>query len=203
MKNKEKNGIIGEMINYTKKWWLLGCHRRAERFYSVTRNTRRTLIDQVAFIEGYTEGNKIYKGLMHKYNPFVRFRLSHIIWWKKEYGEEELRIKRNTYHDIYEVCMREGYIVREKHKQDEKEVEFPTTSNPKAYNIRGFPLGYFQGLGKTHDKVWFAIGAIIVALIGSSLFNKYVKSEPSQPIINVAPTISTPDVNPIINVYPK
>ena len=203
MKNKEKGGIISKMINYTKKWWLLGCHRRAEKFYSVTRNSSRSLIAENFFIEGGKEGDKNYKGLIHKYNPFIRFRLSHLIFWEKEYSEEQLRVKKHIYYNLYEICVKEGYITKEKHKKDGKEVEYPTVANDKAYNISGFFPGYFSGLFLTYNKVWIAIGALIVALIGSRFF---IDNQP-QIIINPSTntSVTPPEINvsPVINVYPK
>jgi|GEM_PF-3119785 len=185
------------MINYTKKWWLLGCHRRAERLYSTngSNDGHRVLISQQLFIDGHAE----HKGLIHKYNPLVRFRFSHLIFWRKEYNEYQLKVKRNTYNHIYEVCIKEGYITKD------EGTGFPTVANGKAYNIHGFPLGYFTGLFSTYDKVWLAIGALIIALIGSSLIaNVFTKKETSAvPTVQVYPTITSPNVNPVINVYPN
>lgn len=192
------------MINYTKKWWLLGCHGRAERLYSTrgSNDGNRVLISQSLFIDGYGED----KGLIHKSNAFARVRFSKLIFWKEEYSAEQLKVKRHTYNHIYEVCVREGYITKEKVKRieygKEIEVQYPTVSNPKAYNIRGFPFGFFNGLAKTYDKVTLAIVSITIAIIGSSyIANKLAKKDntPPTPIIN---NFSTPDINPTINVYP-
>ncbi len=184
-------------VNYTKKWWLLGCHRRAERLYSTrgSNDGTRVLISQNLFINGHKE----HAGLIHKYNPFVRFRFSYLIFWRNEYSEEQLKVKRQAYHTIYEVCVQEGYITKEKVQQPNGEVlEFPTVANPKAYNIAGFP-GYLQGLFTTYDKVSLAIGAFIVALMGSSVLASILtKDDGLAPVINIA----TPEVRPEVNVYP-
>ena len=202
MTSNRKYGTIQNMINYTKKWWLLGCHYRAERVCSTkgSNDGNRVLVSKNLFIEGDTIGNK---GLIHKYNSYVRFRFSYLIFWKKEYNEVQLKLKRFTYNNVYDICKKEGYITTDQGKQGDNLIDFPTVINPKAYNIRGFPLGYFQGLAKNYDKMWLAVGAIIVALIGSSLLtNRFNKAdEPIQmPIVN---NITTPDVNPIINIYPN
>lgn len=151
------------MINYTKKWWLLGCLRRAEKIHS-TRGSNtgdRVLISQAFFIKGDTE----WPGLAHKYNPYVRFRLSRLIFWKKEYDEFKIKEKINEYNDIYEVCFQEGYIGKDQH------TNFPSVSTSSAYRIRGFPLGYFQGLFSEYEKVTTTlitiIGLIISFLVGT------------------------------------
>jgi hypothetical protein len=156
------------MINYTKKWWLLGCHRRAERLYSIngSNDGKRVLISPGLFIDG---NGAEHKGLKHKYSPLVRFRFSHLIFWKREYNEEQLKIKRHAYYELYNICAGEKYITPEKTNPND-EISYPTVSNPKAYNISGFPIGYFQGLFRTYNNFWLAVGALIVALIGSSLF---------------------------------
>lgn len=193
------------MINYTKKWWLLGCHRRAEKIYSTrgSNDGNLVLISQTLFIDGKDRD----KGLIHKYNQFVRFRFSHLIFWKKEYNEEQLKIKRNTYNYIYRICELEGYITKDKGGQGEVIMDFPTVSNAKAYNISGFPLGYFQGLFATYDKVWLAVGAFIIAVIGSSFFaGMFIKKDQTSvaPVINISiPESKPPNFNPIINVYPN
>ena len=168
MTSKQKNITIRGMINYTKKWWLLGCHRRAERLYSTngSNDGTRVLVSPGLFIDG---NGAEHKGLKHKYNRLVRFRLSHLIFWKKEYGEERLKMKRHEYYELYNICVGEKYITAEKISPDNN-ISYPTVSNPKAYNISGFPMGYFQGLFKTYNKFWFAIGALIIAIIGSSFF---------------------------------
>ncbi|MBI3251507.1 MAG: hypothetical protein HYZ62_01190 [Candidatus Andersenbacteria bacterium] len=188
------------MVFYTKKWWLLGCHARAERKHSTngSHDGSMVFISKDFFMNGRGE----YNGLMHKYNPYVRFRPSHLIFWKKEFSDERLKINKYVYNEIYKVCLEHGYITVEKGDDGNN---YPTVSNAKAYGIRGFPLGYFQGLGKNYDKVWFAIGAILVALIGSSMvanvFSKKVTLPPT-PIVNNITIPDIPDVNPIINVYP-
>lgn len=167
-----KFGIIRAMINYTKKWWLLGCHRRAERHISTTGSNDggRVLISQDYFINGLGE----HKGLINKFSPYVRFRLSWFLFWEKEYSDAKLKIKRHAYNDLYEVCVREGYISKEKVEV----TEFPTVANDKAYNISGFPFGYLQGLFQTYDKVWWAVITIVVALIGSAYFaSKFTKAD--------------------------
>lgn len=161
-------GRIRGMINYTKKWWLLGCYRRAERIHS-TRGSNTgspVLLSQKFFIEGNSED---WKGLANKFNPYVRFRFSHFIQWKPEYSEEQLRVKRNNYHDIYEVCVSEGYIT--KHEG----TGWPTVSNKQAYTIRGFPLGYFQGLLSQYDKVTttlITLMGLLISFIVGALFGK-------------------------------
>ena len=192
------------MINYTKKWWLLGCHARAEEIYSTrgSNDGSRVVISQHLFINGDDKENK---GLIHKYSPFVRLRFAKLLFWKEEYNEEQLKKKRFTYNRIYDVCVIEGYIRKEKVKKvisgEEHEFEIPTTANPKAYNIQGFP-GYFNGLAKTYDKVAIAVISVLVAIIGSQFIaNRLAKKDEPKPtpIIN---NITTPDVNPVINVYP-
>ena len=104
------------MTLYTKKWWLLGCHRRAERIHS-TRGSNTgvpVLISQDFFIKGNPQNPEWLKGLANKYNPYVRFRLSYLLCWKCEYDKEKLKIKTNEYWDIYEVCVQEGYISKHK-----------------------------------------------------------------------------------------
>lgn len=201
MTSKQENTMIRGMINYTKKWWLLGCHRRAERFFSTngSNDGGRVLLSPDLFIDG---NGVEHKGLKHKYNSFVRFRLSHLIFWKKEYSEEQLKMKRHEYYELYNICAGEKYITAEK-VEKVNDVSYPTVSNPKAYNIGGFPIGYFQGLFKTYNKFWFAIGALIIAIIGSSLF-----IGDDKPTINVyPPNIDMPEIKPefrpVINVYPN
>lgn len=158
------------MVNYTKKWWLLGCLRRAEKIHSTrgSNTGRPVLISQDFFIEGDAE----WPGLAHKYSPYPRFRLERIFaFWKKEYGHFKLKEKINEYNDIYRVCLEEGYIKKEKITRKDPSgsdvmLEFPTVSNQKAYRIRGFPLGYLQGLLSGYPKVASAAVTIAVALIG-------------------------------------
>jgi len=221
---KQQFGMIKNMINYTKKWWLLGCHRRAERIHSTrgSADGKPVLLSQEFFITGNIDKEPVDKwyGLANKYPGkvsgekkyrYVRFRLSWLKFWEKEYDEEKLKVMKNNYWNIYETCVKEGYITKTQGVKivDGKNIimEFPTTCNPKSYNIRGFPLGYFQGLFLTYDKVWIAIGALIIAIIGSTFFaNMFIKKDVPQnpnPAIQIYPTITSPDVNPIINVYPN
>lgn len=157
MKNKGLFAIFRKMVNYTKKWWLLGCLRRAEKIHSTTGSAtgHRVLVSQKFFIEGNTE----WLGLAHKSSPYTQLRFSRIfLFWKKEYSAYKLKTRINDYNDIYEVCFRDGYIIKE------KDTNFPSVSTPKAYKIRGFPLGYFHGLFEEYDKVWIHIITIFIAL---------------------------------------
>src|SRR3989344_52528 len=117
MTSNRKYGTTQKMINYTKKWWLLGCHRRAERLYSTngSNDGTRVLVSPGLFIDG---NGAEHKGLKHKYNRLVRFRLSHLIFWKKEYGEERLKMKRHEYYELYNICVGEKYITAEKISPD-------------------------------------------------------------------------------------
>ncbi len=190
--------IIKGMINYTKIWWLLGCHQRAEKLHSLDMSGNRVLVSQSLFIKGKPDDPNWTKGLIHKYNRYVRFRLSYLKFWEKEYSEERLSINRQLYNAIYEVCVQEEYITKV------PENNWPTTINPKAYNIRGFPLGYFNGLAKTYDKVTLAIGAFIIALIGSSFVASWLAKKDNQP--QTPSTINyftIPDNKPIIEFYPN
>ena len=47
-------GILARMVNYTKKWWLLGCHYRAELLYSTngTNDGNPVRISRALFIIG-------------------------------------------------------------------------------------------------------------------------------------------------------
>ena len=192
MTSNRKYGTTQDMINYTKKWWLLGCHRRAEKLYSTmgSNDGRPFLISQEQFIKG----DEKVLGLVNKRCPFVRFRPSKIKFWEKEFCEEKLRRKTNDYWDIYEACVDEKFI------KPHKETGYPTVSSSKAYNIRG-PFGWVQGFAKSHDKLWIAFVALMVSIIGSSLITGLViekNTPPPAPTIN---NITTPDVNPTINVY--
>ncbi len=153
------------MINYTRKWWLLGCLRRAIREHSTTgSNTgRRVLLSQIFFIESDELHKNEWPGLASKHNKYIRFRPSWILFWKKEYSEKKLKRNIYNYHELYEVCVREGYIGRET-ASDAR--EWPTIATAEANNIQGFPFGYFQGLFKEYDRVWIALGTIIGALLG-------------------------------------
>lgn len=152
--------IIRRMINYTKKWWLLGCFRRAMRIHSTTgSNTgRRVLLSQLLFIEG----DQNWPGLANKFNKYIRFRPSWLWFWKKEFNETKLKRNRYNYHELYEVCVKEGYIGREKGVDGN---DWPTIATPKAHRISGL-LGYFNGLIEEYPRVWLAVGALILALIG-------------------------------------
>jgi len=143
------------MINYTNKWWLLRCLRRAEKIHSTrgSADGNRVLLSQRFFIQGNTQPDH-WNGLANKYNKYVWFRLSWLLWWKKEYGEKKLKEKVNNYNDIYEVCIDQGFI------NSDKIMGYPTVSTSKAYNIRSFPFGYFQGFLEEYNQVWLAVGAI-------------------------------------------
>lgn len=146
------------MINYTKKWWLLGCHRRAEKRYSIrgSNDGRPVLISQTQFIKGDSE----VLGLAHKQCVFTRFRFSRIFkFWEKEYSQEKLKRKINDYWDIYEACRKEDYI------SNHEKTGYPTVSNDKAYRIRGFFPGYFEGLFTEYPKVTTTIITIVGLLI--------------------------------------
>lgn len=157
----KKSDILSRMINYTKKWWLLGCHRRAEKKISTTgsNNGRPVLLAQKLFIEGNIEGGGEWKGLISKDCTYAGFFSSFLFRWGNEYNEEKQKRKRNEYYYIYEICREEGYI------STHKETRFPTVTNSKANRMKGFPLGYFQGLLSDYDKVWIAIGGLIGSFI--------------------------------------
>ena len=156
-------GRIRDMSDYIRKWQLLRSLRKAERIHSTKGSAtgRRVLVSQILFIEGENG----WKGLANKFNPYISFRLSHLIWWEKEYSKDKRKSMKNDYHDIYEVCTRDEYIVKD------ELTGFPSVSTPKAYRMRSFPLGFFQGLFEEHDivlnKVWIFIGLIISFFAGA------------------------------------
>lgn len=149
------------MINYTKKWWLLGCFRRAMRKHSIggSNEGKRVLLSQDFFIKG----DNGWRGLANKYNKYVIFRPSWLLFWKKEFSEKRLRTNRYNYDELYEVCVREGFIGKETGSDGR---EWPTVATSFANRIRGFPLGYFNGLFEEYPRVITAIGSFILALIG-------------------------------------
>lgn len=158
------------MINYTRKWWFLRCLRKAEKIHSTrgSADGNRILLSQRFFIQGnIPHSTDPWNGLANKFNRYVWFRPSWILWWKKEYPKKKLAKKVNDYNDIYEVCFQEGYI-----RKDEN-TGYPTVSTPIAYKIRSFPLGYLQGLLNEYGQVWVVVGAIcgmiITFLLGISV----------------------------------
>ena len=61
------------------------------------------------------------------------------------------------------MCVKEGFIGKDKGGDGN---DWPTITTSEANKIRGVPLGYFNGLLSEYHRVWIAIGALILALIG-------------------------------------
>src|SRR3989338_4538855 len=160
----EKSGIIDRMINYTKKWWLLGCHRRAEKKISLagSNNGRPVLLAQKLFIEGNIKEGGEWRGLIDNYCDYVGFFTYNLVRRWSRYNEEKENIRRNEYWYIYEICREEGYI------STHKETGFPTVTNSKASKIKSFPFGYFEGFLGQYPKLTttaITIAGLIISFI--------------------------------------
>ncbi len=129
------------------------------------RDGRKVVLSPSFFITGNDpNGPDPWNGLANKFNKYARIRFSRLNG--KEYSEAELKKKMHEYNELFETLVQERFI---KFVPGDDGTLRPSTNTLRANRIRGFPLGYLQGLLMRYDRTWLSAGAILAFLIGLSV----------------------------------
>jgi hypothetical protein len=162
--------IMQNMILFIKKWWLLENLRKEINRHSgfqtleEVSSGRKVLISRHFFIAGNKEKSQ-YPGLAEK----------SFWWWKKKYkySEDELKKRIQEYNDIFEVCIKEGFIEIIEGEKSGQKIELPSVATPKAYEISGW-FGLFEGILEKYKSVWTMIFLPIVTFVLGLIFRSII-----------------------------
>ena len=179
-----------KIMNYTKKWLFLKYLTKAidvateKNDLESISNGQAVVLSEKFFIVGNEPGTDDYwKGLANKYPgkvgaekkyQYVKFKLSWLLFWQKEYNESKLKKRINNYYKLFKICKEDGYIEMVDGIDGSKR---PSTNTLKYDKIRAFPIGYLQGLVQQYDKATEFLIAFIssgIILIIIQLVLKYI-----------------------------
>jgi len=159
------------MWRFIKKWWFLQNLRNAITFHTSQQSMEKlhgggkVLLTQDFFIIG----TDAYPGLAIR---SVK-RFYPILWWRRG-GQDEKKIKKRVieYNEIFEVCVKEGYINMQ---PTEGSVPMPSTATPLADSICGW-WGLLQNILKKYYLAWSVIVIpFLIGIFSSPFFKNIIK----------------------------
>ncbi len=159
------------MWRFIKKWWILENLREKIAFHTVQQPIEKlsyggkVLLTQDFFIKGTDQ----HLGIASK---SVR-RFSWILWWRKKENTEKLKKRIQEYNEIFEICVKEGYI--EIQYMGDGIQQMPSTATPLADNINGW-FGLLQAILKNYYLAWtIIIIPLLVLFLGQSFWKNIIK----------------------------
>jgi len=164
IEKKQNNGSIRDMKLFIKRWWLLEKLRKEIKIHSsfqpvedLASGKAVLLSSQFFLANDPSKKHPEHPGLVYK-SVFGKL---------KKGNEKKLKRRIQEYNDIFEVCVKEGYIEMIKTVKG----AMPSTATPKAHSISGW-FGLLQGILSKYSYVWIIIWTLIITIIGSAFGKK-------------------------------
>jgi hypothetical protein len=180
--SKEFFDMIRDMILFIKKWWFLekldkeiSRHTHFQSIEALSKGEHVSLTPYFFISNNPSKHLPEYPGLA--YRSIHRF--SNIFWWRKKVNEDKLKKRIEEYNNLLKVCTEEGYVKTESTEKNGEKMIILSTSNSKAYHIRGW-IGLINGLLEEYNSVavniFLPIVMFILGIVWSSNLLNFIKS---------------------------